>query len=61
MSKVRKISPEERAAKKMAAISMEHLAELPAAEQEKRIKAFEEAAKRVVAEARAKRRALVGT
>ncbi len=57
----RKVSPEEKAAKAMAAISMEHLAALPFSEQERRIKTFEEAAKRAVAEARVKRRALVGT
>ena len=58
----RKTSPNrEQTAKKLAAISMEHLAELTPEERKKKVKAFEDAVKRAGSDTRARRRELVRT
>ena len=49
----------EQVAEKITDILMDELSKLPSAERQKRIKAFEERAREIVSESRAKRRELV--
>jgi hypothetical protein len=57
----RKRSAKEETAKKLAAISMEHLKGLSSGERKKKLRAFEDAVKRAVSDSRARRRELVRT
>ena len=55
------LANKEQTAKKLTAISMEHLDKLSPAERKKKLKAFEDAVKRAVSDTRARRRELVRT